>query len=83
MKYTDPALRDKLAGEYVLGTLHGRARRRFERLLLDDAGLVTLAYESLGRQYRLRIDGQPSEKQRDVLLGLARRARESFGRPSE
>ena len=51
--------------------------------LLDDVGLVTLAYESSVRQYRLRIDAQPSENQRDVLLGLARRARESFGRPSE
>jgi hypothetical protein len=51
--------------------------------LLDDVGLVTLAYESSVRQYRLRIDAQPSENQRDVLLGLARRARESFGRSSE
>jgi hypothetical protein len=50
---------------------------------LDDVGLVKLAYELPGRQYRLRIDAQPSEKQRDVLLGLARRARECFGRPSE
>ena len=51
--------------------------------LLEEAGLVTLAYESLGCQYRLRIAAEPPQRQREVLLGLTRRARESFGRPSE
>ena len=39
MKYNDPELRQRLASEYVLGTLHGRARARFERLLRSDARL--------------------------------------------
>ena len=39
MNYQSPQLRDKLAAEYVLGTLHGRARSRFVRLMADDAGL--------------------------------------------
>lgn len=39
MKYTDPKLRDMLASEYVLGTLAGRARARFEKLMAQDIQL--------------------------------------------
>lgn len=37
MKYDNAKLRRMLAAEYVLGTLQGRARRRFERLASADA----------------------------------------------
>lgn len=39
MDYAKPELQDKLAAEYVLGTLHGKARKRFERLALNNADL--------------------------------------------
>lgn len=37
MNYERPELLDRLASEYALGTLRGRARRRFERLLQRSA----------------------------------------------
>jgi anti-sigma-K factor RskA len=39
MNYRRPELRDRLASEYVLGTLQGRARARFQQLLRDDLEL--------------------------------------------
>ncbi|MBB1328359.1 anti-sigma factor [Pseudoalteromonas sp. SR43-7] len=35
MNYNKPELLDALAGQYVLGTLRGLARKRFQRLLLN------------------------------------------------
>ena len=35
----NPECRQALAGEYVLGSLQGAARRRFERLLVDSPDL--------------------------------------------
>ena len=39
MKYQNPKLQRMLAAEYVLGTLHSRARARFQRLLTHEAAL--------------------------------------------
>ena len=35
MNYRDPQLKDALAAQYVLGTLRGLARRRFQKLMLQ------------------------------------------------
>ena len=47
-RYADPRLREWLAAEYVLGTLRGRARARFQSLLKYDAALrgVVAEWES-------------------------------------
>jgi anti-sigma-K factor RskA len=46
MNYRDnPELQDRLAGEYVLGTLRGRARSRFQTWLRDDARLRRVVAE--------------------------------------
>ena len=39
MRYDRPELVDRLASEYALGTLHGRARARFEKLLVTHRAL--------------------------------------------
>lgn len=48
MNYDRPALLDSLASEYVLGTLRGQARRRFERVLseLKSAQIAVAAWEA-------------------------------------
>jgi anti-sigma-K factor RskA len=46
MKTANRGLLDRLAAEYVLGTLRGRARRRFERWLLSpQVGALVKAWE--------------------------------------
>jgi anti-sigma-K factor RskA len=42
VKYTNPQFREAVAAEYVLGTLQGAARRRFERSLKDNPRLRQL-----------------------------------------
>ncbi len=42
MNYREPALRDRLASEYAIGTLSGLARQRFESLMRDDQELAEL-----------------------------------------
>jgi hypothetical protein len=47
---------------------------------LDEAGLVVLTYSSQWEQYRIRIETDPNEKQREVLLRLVHQAWERLAK---
>ena len=49
MNYENPELRDRLAAEYVLGTMPRLARRRFERLIAEDPMLDRVVAEWVER----------------------------------
>jgi anti-sigma-K factor RskA len=55
MNLQSPALSDRLAAEYVLGTLHGAARRRFEQLLSAHPGLRRAVADWERRLNRLAV----------------------------
>jgi anti-sigma-K factor RskA len=61
MRIDNDALRDALAAEYVLGTLRGAARRRFERAMRDDAALRTRVQAWQERLAPLDAATQPVE----------------------
>ena len=73
MKYQNAKLRNLLSAEYVLGTLQGRARRRFERLLRSDAALVgeVRYWEARLASFALKI--APVDPPETVWIGLQRR----------
>jgi len=66
MNYGDPTLRDHLAAEYALGTLRGRARRRFERLMAEDRALRELVAEWEARLGPLAAAAAPVDPPADL-----------------
>ncbi len=60
MNYRRPRLRAALAAEYALGTLQGRARHRFERLLRDDLVLQREVEQWQNDLYPALIDALPA-----------------------
>lgn len=73
MNYDDPVLRDRLAAEYVLGTLRGRARDRLERLLQSNV-LLRGDVERWERQLNaMALTLPPREPPRAVRRRIRRR----------
>src|SRR5687767_535788 len=76
MKSANRGLVDRLAAEYVLGTLRGRARRRFERWLLSpQVGALVKAWEDrlAGLEPQLEPVTPPAQVWRGIENKLALR----------
>jgi anti-sigma-K factor RskA len=69
----NPALRDKLAAEYAVGTLRGGARRRFEGWLRADPALRAAVAEWQRRLQPLAELGQPVPAPARAWDGIERR----------
>jgi anti-sigma-K factor RskA len=80
MKFADQALRDKLAAEYVLGTMSARARRRFEIYLRGNPQLRNAVSQWEFRLTSLTDVVAPIEP--PLRVWRAVRARLHFGRGS-
>jgi anti-sigma-K factor RskA len=86
VKYQNEQLRDALSAEYALGTLQGRARRRFERSLKDDPQLRRLVAQWQGRLAPLDALVEPTQPPARVWQAIQDRIqagsrRQAFGAP--
>jgi anti-sigma-K factor RskA len=73
MRYTEPELLDRLAREYVLGTLRGAARRRFDALCSDNEAARRSVREWEDRLLELSLALEPVQPSAAVWTGIRRR----------
>lgn len=79
MRYTDPVLLDHLASTYVLGTLRGGARRRFERLCTDRTDVQTRVTQWEIRLGELAVSIPPAKPSAKLWSAIAARTQPSKG----
>lgn len=82
MNYRKPELQEKLASAYVLGTLRGRARQRFERLMVADAALRRAVAEWETRLAPLNEAVAPVTPRRQVWRSISAQLRTLRPAPS-
>jgi anti-sigma-K factor RskA len=75
MKEMHPDLIDRLAGEYVLGTLRGGARRRFQQLIQQRPAVRTAVSAWEGRLHRLAASVPPRTPAPRVWAAIEARTR--------
>jgi len=79
VNYDRPELLDKLASEYVLGTLRGRARRRFEQLLRKQPAAQSAVHAWEDRLGRLASSVAPIKPPDRVWAAIDARLRPATG----
>jgi len=77
MKHDQPQLIDALASEYVLGTLRGAARRRFERWRLESWHIASRVQTWEGRLIPMALGLEPLVPAPEVWRGIEARIRSS------
>jgi anti-sigma-K factor RskA len=73
MRYSNPELIDRLAAEYVLGSLQGGARKRFVRLLADRADVRLAVWLWQSRLSPLAVSVASVEPPAQLWQGIAKR----------
>ena len=81
MNYDDPDTIDALAREYVLGTLDGRARRRFEGLLRSQPTVQAAVSEWDARLAPMNQEHEPVQPPASVWTAIQRRISQDVGAP--
>jgi hypothetical protein len=66
---------------YVIMTIKLPKTKEFDEQFAE-AGIEMLSYDAQWRQYRMRIDSDLDVRQRELLFGLIRQSRETFGKPA-
>jgi len=81
MDYSRPELADRLAAEYVAGTLRGPARQRFESLLPAHANLRRAVHAWQDRLIPLTLAIDPQQPSPEVWRRIEQRIGAAPGRP--